>query len=255
MADAGKSVLVTGATGVLGRLVAAELIHRGHRVRALSRRDGGDVGGAPRHVGDVVTGAGLDDAVAGVDVVVHAASNFRRRTRETEVTGTRTLLDAVRRNEVGHLIYVSIVGVDGNSGVPYYRAKRDAERIIESSGTQWTVQRATQFHGLLDSFLSFGVFPTTANLRFQPVDPADVAVRLADFVDGGPGGRAADFGGPEVLAVRELAAIRRAVTGKRTLLPRVPRWGPLRGLDCGHQLCPDHRDGTVTWEQWLRGNR
>jgi hypothetical protein len=31
----------------------------------------------------------------------------------------------------------------------------------------------------------------------------------------------------------------------------VPRVGFLRDLDDGHQLCPDHREGTVTWAEWL----
>lgn len=252
MAEGGRSVLVTGGTGALGRALVPELIARGHAVRVLSRRAGGDVGGAARQVGDVLAGTGLDDAVSEVDTVVHAASNYRRRVRETELAGTRNLLNALRRKDVSHFLYVSIVGVDGNSAVPYYRAKRDAEQVVEHFGAQWTVQRATQFHPLLDRMLSYGVFPTTRNLRFQPVAPADVAVRLADLVDGGPAGRAPDFGGPEVLGVPELAAIRRAVTGRRTRLLRLPVWGPLHGFDTGNQVCPEHTDGTVTWDQWLR---
>jgi uncharacterized protein YbjT (DUF2867 family) len=247
-----RTVLVTGGTGALGRALVPELVRRGHTVRVLSRRAGEDVGGARRRVGDVLAGTGLAAAMSDVDTIVHAASNYRRAVRATEVTGTRNLLDAARDGGVEHVLYVSIVGVDGNSAVPYYRAKRDAEQIVEHSGTQWTVQRATQFHPLVDQLLAYGIFPTTPNLRLQPVDTGDVALRLAELVDGGPVGRAPDFGGPEVLTVRELAAIRRAVTGRRTRIVPLPAWGPLRGFDVGNQLCPEHADGTVTWEQWLR---
>ena len=120
-----------------------------------------------------------------------------------------------------------------------------------ASAGHWTIQRATQLHPTLDKMLGHRLFPITAHLAFQPLDAGDLAERLADLVDAGPAGRAEDLGGPEVLALRDLVAARRAATSRRTLLIPGPTLGPLRALDAGHHLCPDHARGKVTWQQWL----
>ena len=199
--------------------------------------------------GDVRTGAGIDAAVDGIDVVVHAATS-PRHIRATEVGGTRLLIDSLRRHGAGHLVYVSIVGVDRHR-FPYYRMKKEAERVIEVSSVPWTIQRATQFHDLINRFLSSQVFIRTPKLAFQAIDPGDVADRLVSLVEQGPVEHAPDFGGPEILSMTAMAAARALIISKRTMLLPVPRLGFLRDFDEGHHLCPDHRDGTVTWAEWL----
>jgi hypothetical protein len=95
-----------------------------------------------------------------------------------------------------HVIYVSIVGVDRHP-FAYYRTKLEAERMLEQSGRHWTIQRATQFHDLVDRFLTLPVSAKTSHLRFQPVATDDVSARLAELVAAGPSGRAPDFGEPD----------------------------------------------------------
>jgi uncharacterized protein YbjT (DUF2867 family) len=200
--------------------------------------------------GDVRTGEGLDRAVAGTDVVIHAATSGKRG---VEVEGTAKVVTAAR-GAGAHLIYVSIVGVD-KMRFGYYRAKDDAEKLVESGGGRWTIQRATQFHDLVDRFLGWRVFPVTTHLSFQPVDTGDVSDRLADLVEVGPSGRAEDFGGPAVVPLRALAAARRRITGSGTVLVPVPAVGLLQDFDRGRHLCPDHAHGRVTWEEWLENRR
>lgn len=245
-------VLVTGGTGMLGRKLVPRLVERGHTVRTLSRRAAVVDDRAEAMRGDVISGEGLAAAVAGVDVVVHAATNAQWRARRTELAGTRNVLEAIAGSDV-HLIYVSIVGVDGHR-FPYYKAKWAAEQLVESSSVGWTIQRATQFHDLLDRFLGLPVFPATPNLAFQVVDAGEVAARLGDLVEADPGARVEDFGGPEVLGIRDLAASRRRITDRRSRLLRVPRLGPLRDLDDGLHHCPDHKVGRTSWEDWLRAD-
>jgi uncharacterized protein YbjT (DUF2867 family) len=127
----------------------------------------------------------------GVDTVIQSVA-ATRSAKATELDGIRTLL-AARGDR--HVIYVSIVGVDGNP-FAYYRAKLEAERLLEQSGGNWTIQRATQFHDLIDRFLGMPLFVRTPHLRFQPIATDDLSVRLAELVAAGPGGHAPDFGGP-----------------------------------------------------------
>src|SRR4051794_2619445 len=138
-------VLVTGGTGKLGRRIV-ELLQGGeHRVRSMSRRGTGP--GGVR--GDLATGFDLEVAAAGAEVVVHAASDSRGDFWQTDVAGTRRLVQALDRDRLRHLVYVSIVGVDR---VPYgyYRAKFAAEQVLLASGLPVTLLRITQFHDFVD---------------------------------------------------------------------------------------------------------
>ena len=254
-------VLVTGGTGTLGTHLVPHLLRGGHRVRTLTRHgtltgrpssfgqgDAGPEAPLSHWRGDVATGEGLAEAMASMTAVVHAATS-PRLSRTVEVGGTANVVAAA--TEAGaHVVYISIVGVDAIA-FSYYRAKRDAEEVVERGVPPWTIQRATQFHHLLDRFLGWPLFPVTPHLRFQPVDTDEVAVRLADLVDAGPSGRVEDFGGPEVLTLSALAETRRRLVGSAARLVPVPPVGLLRHYDEGRHLAPDHARGRVTWEAWL----
>jgi uncharacterized protein YbjT (DUF2867 family) len=244
------SVLVTGGTGTLGRQLVPRLLAAGHEVRVLSRRaDASAPDGATVFRGDIRTGDGIAAAMQGADAVVHAASNPTRQMRETEVEGARNVCNTARATGA-HVVYVSIVGVDRHR-YPYYRAKLAAEEIVAGSGAPWTVLRATQFHDLIELFFSKGWFISTRHLAFQPVDAGEVAVRLVELVGAGPQQLVPEFGGPEILSVRELAETRRRITGRGVRLVPVPRVGWLADFDRGAHHAPEQRNGQVTWAEWL----
>jgi len=152
------------------------------------------------------------------------------------------------------VLYVSIVGVDRHR-LPYYKAKWQAEQVVEASGARWTILRATQFHDLLDRFLRLRVLPLPRATPFQPVDGGDVSDVLVDLVEAGPGGRAPDVGGPQVLTVAQMNDIRARITGRRALLIPVPPVWFVRDFVDGRHLCPDRAVGRVTWEEWLSRRR
>jgi len=240
------TVLVTGAAGTLGTALVSRLAGQGHQVRVLLHHRPADFpAGVEVMHGDVRTPA---DAFGGIDTVIHAATSPFRGAAETDIEGTRAILAAAAPAGV-HVVYPSIVGADRLGGT-YYRAKWQAEQLV-ASAPRTTIQRATQLHPTLDKMLSRRVFPVTAHLAFQPLDAGDLADRLAGLVEAGQAGRAEDLGGPEVLTLRDMVAVRRAATGRRTVLVPVPAVGPLRTLDAGYNLCPDHADGRITWKQWL----
>ncbi|MBF6274674.1 MULTISPECIES: SDR family oxidoreductase [Nocardia] len=241
------TVLVTGGTGALGRHVVDRLRERGHDVRVLSRRPG-----AGTHVGDLTTGAGVRDAAEGAESIVHAASDFRRFGKP-DIEQTRNLLAAV--GGARHLIYVSIVGIDR---IPfgYYRNKLACEQLIADSGVPHTIQRATQFHDLIAAVLSavqkLPIAPLPLDFRFQPVATEDVATRLTDLVEGEPRTRADDFGGPQVLTLKELAKIWQQHHGRPHRTVPLPLPGTIaRAFRAGDNTCPDHADGTRTWAEYV----
>ena len=120
-----------------------------------------------------------------------------------------------------------------------------------------TIFRATQFHELLVWALrSVGrlpVAPLPLEWRFQSVAAAEAATRAAELLDGEPIGRAPDFGGPEVLTVREIVAAWRGRHARpsRVVNLRLPG-NVYRGFREGRNTCPDHRDGRQTWPEFVR---
>ncbi len=115
-----KPTLVTGASGFLGWHVARLLIERGHRVRALVRTGARlkEIEAQPV-TGDLRDTASLERAVSGCGVVFHVAADYRLWTRDPDamyqsnVEGTRNLLEAARRSGVEAVVYTSTVGCIG----------------------------------------------------------------------------------------------------------------------------------------------
>jgi uncharacterized protein YbjT (DUF2867 family) len=248
-------LLVTGGTGALGREVVTQLRANGHRARILSRRPGA---GADWVQGDLVTGANLELAVKGIDAIVHAASDAThpRQYNATDVLGTRRLLAMAREAGVRHAVYMSIVGMEGVA-YPYYKGKLAAEAVMRENIVPWSILRATQFHTLMETFLDImSKLPRLATVpfrwQFQPVDTKDVAARLVEVVTAEPAGMLPDFGGPEVRDFKSLATPWLEVRKPDKRL--VNLWLPFkfsRQFESGRLLCPEHRDGATTFEQYL----
>jgi uncharacterized protein YbjT (DUF2867 family) len=259
-------VVVTGGTGTLGREVVRRLAGAGYTVRVMSRRPRpADLApGLEWAQADLLSRAGLREAVLDVHIIVHAATGSpagRTRLIDTwfgrvDIDGTQRLLEQARAAGVAHLIYISIVGIDRIPFI-YYRHKLAAEALVERGGVPWSILRATQFHTLIDIFLRqldrLPLFLLPSDLRCQPIDAGEVADRLCAAVAAPPAGRLPDTGGPEVLAADEMAKAWLAVRGQRRRILYLPLPGKVtRGFRRGYNTCPDHKDGAVTWAEWLR---
>lgn len=239
------AVLVTGATGTLGRPTVERLRAAGHDVRPLSRRSGPGL-----VTGDLLTGAGLADALAGVRTVVNLASG----PRQDDVAATRNLVSAAAAAGVGHLVHISIVGID-DIPLPYYRMKLGTERVVEGADVPSTILRVTQFHTLIDTIFHVQRrLPVVLAPAFavQPIAVEEVADRLVELAGAGPVGRAPDIGGPAVRPLPELA--RAWLRASRTRRPVAPVRLPgrtFRAYAAGHGLAAGRPYGRTTFEEFL----
>jgi uncharacterized protein YbjT (DUF2867 family) len=251
-----RHVLITGATGTLGRKVVGAATAAGHHVRAMSRRSHVGYTGVHWAQGDLLANTGVDAAVEGVDVVVHCAT---QGTGDKDVTSTENLITAARRASVAHIVYTSIVGID-RIPVPYYKTKLRVEHALEASGVGHTVLRATQFHDLIKVIFSIQRFSpllwTLRGVRFQPIDTRDVTARLVELIDCEPAGRVADIGGPAVHTHAELARMYLAARGGRRPVVQMPVPGRIvAGYRAGANLVPDNAAGTIGFAEYLAENK
>ncbi|SDD06339.1 Uncharacterized conserved protein YbjT, contains NAD(P)-binding and DUF2867 domains [Geodermatophilus telluris] len=247
-------VLVTGGSGQLGRVLVPALQAAGHEVRQMSRRGTGP--GGVR--GDLATGRDLAAAVGGSELVVHAASDPRGDPWQVDVAGTRRLVQAVDRDRLRHLVYVSIVGVDR---VPfgYYRAKFAAEQVLLASGLPVTLARITQFHPFVDELLATArrgpVLPVPMGWQAAPVDVAEAAGFLTEVVAGPPLGDVVEFGGPEALSAADLARLWVAAREPNVHVVSTPLPGRLSAAfrEGGVLPSPGAARGRRTYAEHLRG--
>ncbi|WP_127502426.1 SDR family oxidoreductase [Actinoplanes solisilvae] len=229
---------VAGGTGWVGKLVVAEARRRGHEVAVISRS----------HGVDLTTGAGLDDALRGSDVVIDV-TNIETLSGKTATeffeTETQTLLAAETKAGVRHHVVLSIVGVD-RVGTGYYTAKRRQEELALAGPIPATVLRATQFYEFAEQMLGRvpGPVKLAPSMLTRPVAAADVAAELVGLAEGPAQGHARDLAGPEVLKMPDM--MRRLAKGKLVLT--VPAG---KAMASGGLLpAGEFTSGKITFEQW-----
>ncbi|MGL5930646.1 MAG: SDR family oxidoreductase [Dermatophilaceae bacterium] len=196
-----KRVVVLGGTGEMGSMLVPLLHERGHEAVGVSRSSGVDV----------VTGAGLDDALSGADIVVDClgppAGSMRAAQRFFADAATRVARSAAGAG-VRHLVCLSIVGATSPGAQRlggYYRGKAAQERTYADGTVPTTFVRTTQWFTLVGQLLEqfrAGPVALVPRLRFAPVHPEAAAALLADTVDAAPpenGSAAAEVAGPEVV--------------------------------------------------------
>lgn len=222
----------------------------GFDVVALVRPDAS--GPAPSAVevvaGDVRARDVVDPLVKRVDAVINAATDPRRRS--VDVDGTHQLAYACTEREV-HFVQPSLVGIE-DSTRRYHQTKLQAEQLIERiPGLDWTIARSTQFHARIDEQLDQRVLALPGSTPFQPVDAREFAARLVGLVLAGASGRVAEFGGPEIATLEELAAIRRDVVGSAAQLLPMPSVGSIGPIADGAHVVVGGDRGQVTYRDWL----
>ena len=259
------TVLITGGTGHLGRDLISRL-RSSYRVRVLARSTGSDPD-VEWIRGDLATGEGIADALAGSQTLIHAATLSPAARRgfivpkdlwsspsDVDRDGTARLLDQAAAAGVGHILYVSIVGID-RPRVPYLRRKLEAEYLVRQSPVPWSIARATQFHWLLDRMLGkiarLPIVPLP-DIQVEPVDTTDFADYVVESIGNGPAGRLADFGGPEVLTFSDAFDQWRQIRDGAARTMRFPLPQAATTAAAAMSISdPSSRHGTLTWAEWL----
>ncbi|AQA01107.1 LysR family transcriptional regulator [Mycobacterium sp. MS1601] len=196
-------IAVVGATGLIGTQVVALLEAGGHTVAAVSRASGVDV----------LTGSGVDEALAGAEVLVdvlNSPSFEDGPVLDFFSTSTAVLVAAARRAGIAHYVALSIVGVDRLPDSGYMRAKVVQENVIVESGMPYTIVRATQFHeftAMITEGLIIDGEVRAPDARIQPIASAAVAARVAEAAVAQPLNGVVNIGGPDTITFAEMARL------------------------------------------------
>jgi uncharacterized protein YbjT (DUF2867 family) len=193
---------VIGGTGLIGSQVVKNLNAAGHEAAPHSQSTGVDV----------ISGQGLDEAVAGVDVVVNVTNSptFDEASLGFFQTSMDNLLAAAQKGGVRHFVILSIVGVDQVPELDYYRAKALQEKVLAAGPIPYSIVRATQFMEFMDAVLSWTADSDTVRLPATPIQPIaskDVADAVAEVAAGTPLRGIRNIAGPEIFSLDELGRI------------------------------------------------
>jgi uncharacterized protein YbjT (DUF2867 family) len=265
------SVLLTGATGILGSELASLVGERGNTaLRLVSRKPPSAL--VPPHEEwlrlDLLKDA-LEPALNGVRAVIHLASS--KTSTDQDERACRRLLAAAQATGVAHFVVISIIGCD-RIPLPFYATKLAVEAAVRASPVPWSIVRVSQFHSFVARLVELSAAsplptPFIHDLCFQPVDEREVAAELLAIALGEPLGNAPEIAGPELLSLGQIAATWCAITGRANRLVPVSvatlceSGGPSSAA--AHPVLEGYRQawnapqgartlGRVTFAEWLK---
>ncbi|MGW6877053.1 SDR family oxidoreductase [Streptomyces xanthophaeus] len=244
-------ITVIGGTGLIGSQLVSGLRTAGHEVTSSSLSTGVDL----------LTGAGLDEALAGAETVVNVTNSptFDETSPAFFRTSMGHLLAAGERAGVGHQVILSIVGVDLVPQLDYYRAKALQEELLRNGPTPHSIVRATQFFEFVDAVMSWTSDEHTVRLpstHIQPIAAADVVAALADVATAPPLGGTLDVAGPEVFTLDELGRLTLSARQDGRTVVTDERAGMFAATDDGVLVAgPGARLAATRYEDWLGAAR
>jgi uncharacterized protein YbjT (DUF2867 family) len=252
-----KRIAVAGATGRVGRHVVDVLKAGGHDVVAMSRSSGVDI----------ITGAGLAEALAGVECIIDVAtgpSPEQEAATQFFTTAARNLIAAGERAGVQRMVVVSIIGTDKFT-TGYGAAKMAHEQAVLSGAIPVRILRAAQFHEFVAQLMEWGQQGDVSyvpEMRTQLVAARTVAEALADLAIARESAPAPEFSGApiwEIAGPREesLVAMAKLLAARRGDPVRIE--GVTDPTDPDHELYktdallpgPHATLAGPTFEEWL----
>ncbi|MET0386614.1 MAG: NAD-dependent epimerase/dehydratase family protein [Polyangiales bacterium] len=233
-----STIVVTGASGFVGRQLVAYLAARGDRVVAIARRPKpSDLpGGVTWLSADLLEPASYESALTDATCVLHLAAITGKARPEAyqrgNVDATAALLAAAERAGVQRFVLVSSIAAvfPDRRYYPYAESKIAAEKLVQASRLRTTIVRPTMILGdgspiqhSLESLARLPFIPMFGDgeRRVQPVDVADVVKLLAAIAsDPDDVSAVVELGGPEVYSLKELLTRLRVLQGRQGQSPR-----------------------------------
>ena len=234
-----KTILLAGATGHLGRLVAQELKAQelkaqGYTVQAIARQPSklaelnlDKVIGA-----DLTTSSSLQASCKDIDAVISCAGasmnvgNFsdKKSFCEVDYQGNLNLLNEAKKSSVQKFVYVSLAGAEGFRHVEYADAHEKFVDVLKTSGLAYSVVRPTGFFSFLLELLGFakrgfGVSIGDGSCKTNPIHEADVARACVEALESSEA--EITVGGPDVLTRKETSLLAFEALGKKPRLMTV----------------------------------
>jgi uncharacterized protein YbjT (DUF2867 family) len=238
-------LLLTGATGTVGRALLPRLIADGIAVRCLvrdPRRLGPERVQVQIALGDLGDHLSFRHALRGVDTVVHLASVIRDQPHGSieELSGVATwrLVQAAERAGVTRFVFFSTLGASTRSRARLMRAKAIAERAVEAAALEHTVFSPSIIYAPGDPYLSLlqrmswlpaMPIPGSGIAGFQPICADDVAACVMAALPGGEAGATAidaryELAGPETLTHRQIVEVVLRSLHRRRRVVGIPVW-------------------------------
>jgi uncharacterized protein YbjT (DUF2867 family) len=229
------TVLLTGATGFVGRRLAPALVEAGHAVRAMTRHPKTYDGAGDPVGGDVFDPDSLTEPLAGADVAIYLVHSlddpdFERKDAEA----ARNFAAAASKAGVSQIVYLGGLGDDDEDLSPHLRSRREVEGLLGETGVPVTVLRAAIVVGAggisweltrqLVKNLPAMVVPRWVSTPTQPIALDDV-IRYLVGVSGldEARGRVFEIGGPEPMTYLEMLQVAaEVISGHRVPIVRVP---------------------------------
>lgn len=234
-----RTVLVAGATGMLGREVIEVLRESGYRVRTLSRdpvRARALAGVADEiFLGDATDADSLGDVAVGVDAVISCLGapmafglSDRRSFREVDTVANLNLLRAATSAGVGRFVYVSLLIRPEWEQTAYVEAHEEVVRAVRRSGLSHAIVRPTGMFPIFDPFLpmaerGFACIPGDGRARTNPVHPREVAEVCVAALEGADD-LGVTVGGPEVLTREDIVRLAFEAVGRPPRILHLPFW-------------------------------
>lgn len=228
-------ILVTGATGFIGRRLVPALLDEGHEVRAMTRHPETYDGPGNAVAGDVSDPGSLSGPLEGVEVayyLVHSLddADFERK----DADAARSFAQAAAEQGVRQIVYMGGLGEESSGMSAHLRSRREVEKLLGRTGVPVTVLRAAIVvgHGgisweltrQLVKNLPAMVVPKWASTRTQPIAIDDVIRYLVGVCDREETlGRAFEIGGPDQLTYIDMLKVAAKVgTGREAVILQVP---------------------------------
>lgn len=176
------SVLVTGATGNQGGVVARKLLENGHRVRILTRNPDSPranilrARGAEVVRGDFDTPSSLERAMQGMQCVFAMGTPFEVGV-QGEIQEGKNLAEAARKMGISHYVYSSVASANRETGIPFFDSKAEIEQYIRDLHLPYTIVGPAYFmENLFDPLIVSGLESGRLSL---PLPPKSVLQQLA----------------------------------------------------------------------------